>query len=486
MSRVRWRVLAAVTAGLLCASVALGSAAGAASAVPASGGVSGVKGDPQPEIKPFTIAGVGSGGANAAVESNGALAVAYEIANGDGKTVVCVLGRGARKCSSSVTLTPPGGEDLEGTPVVFAPSTGHVVVLTSICCNANPNDDTLVYTSTNGGRTFGAPVGIGETVEVSGVAALIRGQIVYASGGHDGAQVESVPVAPSGPPAETATPIAAVSYDIGVGAYKGGALVASQYDGSVDDWTYVDYAPAGANFNASGSYHSVAKFQNEELVGISGDALLTEATTGTGVLKLRLFNGTTFGPAHVVPASGGTGPAWFYLDQDPSGRSHVFSDRSDAPVSYDLYMQTTSTGASWTGKIDLGNGIDSDYFGSALDSIGSGAVVGTTDHEPVWIYPVLAPQGVSFGLSKSTIGQGRTTVGAGKGSPIAKGRTVWLQVERSGKWYSVATTHETSSGSFSFTIKGSAVGTYDYRAVVSDLAGYLQYGYSAGRALKVS
>jgi hypothetical protein len=136
--------------------------------------------------------------------------------------------------------------------------------------------------------------------------------------------------------------------------------------------------------------------------------------------------------------------------------------------------------------VDLGNGIDSDYFGSALDSIGSGLVVGTTDHEPVWIYPVLAPQGVSFGLAKSTIGQGRTTVGAGKGSPVAKGRTVWLQVDRSGTWYTVATTHETSSGSFSFTIKGSAAGTFDYRAVVSDFAGYLQYGYSAGRALKVS
>ena len=277
-----------------------------------------------------------------------------------------------------------------------------------------------------------------------------------------------------------------MSYDIGVGAYKGGALVASQYDGSVDDWTYVDYAPAGEDFNASGSYHSVAKFQNEELVGISGDALLTEATTGTGVLKLRLFNGTTFGAAHVVPASGGYGPAWFYFDQDPSGRSHVFSDRSDAPVSYDLYMQTTSTGAAWTGKEDLGNGIDSDYFGSALDSIGSGLVVGTTDHEPVWIYPVLGPQGVSFGLQKSTIGKGHSTVGAGKGSPIAKGRTVWLQVDRSGRWYTVATTHETSTGSFSFTIKGSATGTYDYRAVVSDFAGYLQYGYSAARALKVS
>jgi hypothetical protein len=61
-----------------------------------------------------------------------------------------------------------------------------------------------------------------------------------------------------------------------------------------------------------------------------------------------------------------------------------------------------------------------------------------------------------------------------------------LQVERSGRWYAVATTHENASGAFSFTIRGTAAGTRDYRAVVSDLAGYLQFGYSAARALKVS
>ena len=486
MSRVRWRVLAAVTAGLMVASAALSGAADASSAAPASGGISGVKGNPQPELKPFKIAGVGSGGANAAIESNGAMVVAYAVgtANADGKTVVCVLDRGASKCSSSVSLIPPGGATLEDTPVVFAPSPNHVVVVTGTCCVENPNDADLVYTSTNGGRTFGAPVGVGETVAVT-AAALIGGQIVFASGGHDGAQVESIPVSPSGPPAATATPIAAVSYNIGVGAYKGGALVASQFDGSSIDSTYVDYAQSGKNFNANGSYHRVGNFPNEDLIGISGDALLTEAASGA--LKVRLFNGASFGAAHVVPALGHLGgPAWWAVDQDPRGQVDVFSDRAFAPVSYDLYLQTTSTGASWTSPLNLGNAITSDYFGSALDSIGSGLAVGTTDHEPVWAYPVLAPQGVSFALAKSTIGKGKSTVGSGKGSPVAKGRTVWLQQERSGKWWTVASTHESSTGAFSFTIGGSAAGTVDYRAVVSDFAGYLQYGYSAGRALKVS
>jgi len=59
-------------------------------------------------------------------------------------------------------------------------------------------------------------------------------------------------------------------------------------------------------------------------------------------------------------------------------------------------------------------------------------------------------------------------------------------VERSGLWYTIATTHENGSGAFSFTIKGSVAGPHIYRAVASDLAGYVQYGYSAPCTLKIS
>ena len=478
MTRVRWRVLAAATAVLMCVFATIGGiAASAATAGTARPAVSGIKGDPQPEIKPFKISATGFGGGNAAIEPNGRLAVAYAISNGNGKAVVCVLARGASKCSSSVTLSPLVGDDLEGIPYVFAPSANHVVVL------MGTSDDTLVFTSINGGRTFAAPVPVGSLGPQA--AAQVGNKIVFEEGGHDGAQVESVPaLGATGPPAATATPFSAVSYAQGVGSYKGGALIGTQFDGSVDS-TYVKYAPAGKNFNATSSYHSVGSFSNEELIAMSGDALLTEAASGA--LRVRVFNGTTFGPAHVVPALGPlTGPAWWGLDTDPRGQVHVFTTRASAPVSYALYMQSSWTGASWSRPVNLGNAITSDYLGSALDSIGSGVVVGTNDHEPTWIYPVLAPQGVTFGLKKSTIGKGGSTVASGKGSPVAKGRAVQLQVERSGLWYAVATTHENASGAFSFTIKGTAAGTRDYRAVVSDFAGYLQFGYSAARALKVS
>jgi hypothetical protein len=467
MPRMRRYAPVIGTISLLCLFTAM---TGAASAAPAGG----VKGDPQPEMTPFKIGASESAG-SVAVESNGSIVVTYDIGVGNGKTVVCVLGRGGRKCSHKVILTPPGAPDEFGTPQVFAPSPGHVVVL------QNTTEFDYLYTSTNGGVSFGAPVQVG-TLSV-GAAALIGSDIVFGAGDDgSGAQAESVAITASGPPGSTATATTAAATDFGVGSYKGGALIASDYDGSKYYTTYVAYARSGTNFNASGSYHNVAKIGREQLIGISGDALLTMQGTGKNALELRLFNGKGFGPAHVVPGTSGGGPEWFTLDQDPSGRVHVFNESTHYPRIYNLYEVSTSTGAHWSGAVDLGDAIQSNEFAAALDARGSGLVLGTS---PAWGYPVLATQSVSFKLKASTIARGHHTTGSGKGSPAGHGREVALQVERSGRWYTVATTHESSSGSFSFTIKGSAAGHYNYRAVASDLAGYLQFGYSAVRSLHV-
>jgi len=480
MRRIRWRALAAGTAGLVCLSVALG---GAASAAPAS---SGIKGAPQPELKPFRISAAGYGGAaGVAMEPDGALVVAYGTTAGDGKIVVCMLSRGAGKCSHTVTLSPLGGVDMFDNPEVFIPSANHVVVLMNTCCDDNPDGGDLVFSSANGGRAFGPPVRVGGTVSTD-AATLVGGQIVFASGGHDGAQVEAIPADPTGPPAETAVANAKVDYATGLGSYRGGVLIGSQYDGTTTDTTYVEYAAKGDDFNASASYRGVGGFPNEGLIAMSGNALLTQEETGNGALKVRFFNGTRFGAAHVVPGTGGGGPEWFSFNQDPSGRVHVFSDRAFTPVSYDLYEQSSLTGASWNSPVNLGDAVDSTYFGIALDANGSGLVVGSDGHEATEGYPVLGPQGATFSLKASTIAKGGSTTGSGTGSPVAKGRVVSLQVERSGRWYPVATTHENASGGFGFTIKGAAAGRYAYRAVVSDYAGYREYGYSAARTLTVS
>jgi hypothetical protein len=480
MVRVRRSALFISIVGLLCLFTALSGAASAAS----GGRAGGVKGDPQPELRPFEIGASNYAGGTAAIEPDGTLVVARGITSGNGKIIVCVLARGARKCSSTVTLSPLSSDDLFGVPEVFIPSANHVVVLMEACCDSNPAGSDLLFSSTDGGKIFRAPVRIG-TLGVS-AAALIGGDIVFTEGDDpNGAEVESIPVGASGPPSSTAVATSKEAFDVGVGSYKRGALIASDYDGT-DYTTYVAYAPAGKNFDASASYHRVGAFDHEQLIAMSGDALLTIRTTGSEALVLRLFNGRSFGPAHVVPGTSGGGPEWFTVDQDPSGRVHVFSERAFSPVTYDLYEVSTATGASWSSPVDLGDAIQNNTFSAALDSSGSGLVVGTGADAPAWGYPVLAVQYASFSLKSSKIKKGRTTVGSGTGSPAAKGREVELQVERAGLWYTVATTHEGTGGRFSFTIKGASAGTFAYRAVIADVAGYIQYGYSAARVLKVA
>jgi hypothetical protein len=474
-TRTRRTTLALIAAGGLCLVTALG---GAASAAARAGGV---KGDPQPELKPFGISKAANGTGSVALEPNGSIVVAYNIGSGNGKTAVCLLSRGGHKCSSGPALTPPTNDDLFGTSEVFVTSANHVVVLQGDCCDDSAAGGDVLFTSTNGGKTFGAPVRIG-SLGVS-AAALIGKNIVFMAGdNHDGTQVESVPFNAGGPPAAIATPITQVAYDVGVGSYKSGALIAADNLGT-DYTTRVAYAAAGKNFDATASYAGVGTFPHEQLMGMSGDALLTEKTTGNEAVELRIFNGKSFGAAHAVPHTAGGGPEWYSLVTDPSGRVHVFNESTHLAPIYNLFEESTSTGASWSAPVDLGNAIDYKYFAAALDRNGSGLVLGTNPAEG---FPVLATQGVSFTLSKSSVKKGKAVIGSGKAGPVAKGRLIQLQQLRSGRWYAVASAHESASGSFSFSIKDTSAGTYTYRAVASDWAGYVQFGYSAARSLKVT
>lgn len=474
MYRMRRSVPTVLTASLLCLFTAL---AGTAVAAPAP--AVGVKGDPQPELKPFKI-GASTSAGSVAVESNGDLAVAYDVGSGStAHTFVCVLARAASTCTRSVDLTALDGDTLFGVPQVFAPSADDIVVLQETCCDSNPAGGDLLYTSTDGGATFGAPVRVG-SLGVN-AAALIGNDIIFSENFTGGAYVESIPVTASGPPSSTATATAKAASDIGDGTYAGGALVASDYL-STDYTTYVAFAPSGKNFNQSASYHNVGTFPHEQMVGISGGALLTIQTTGKQNLELRLFNGTGFGPAHVVPSNGG-GAGAYVIDQDGNGMVHVFTDDSRSTPSYHMFEVSSFSGATWSKPVDLGNAVQDDQFAVAVDRTGSGLVLGTG---PAYGYPVLASQSVSFSLASSKIAKGGETTGSGTGTPAESGREVELQVEKSGLWYTTATTHESATGTFSFTIKGTTAGTFDYRAVVSDLAGYQLYAYSAAQPLQVT
>lgn len=327
---------------------------------------------------PFKIGPSNSPG-SVALEPTGGRVAVFDIKSGNGKTRVCLIAPTGRSCWHSTLLSPPATDDTFGTPGVFIPAANHVLVLQHTCCEFNPNS-TVLYTSTNGGRTFSAPVRVGALGVDS--SELIGGQILFTElNNASGLQVVSVPVSASGP-SPTATIASRVAYDVGLGQYKGGALVGADHLGSAYT-TYVYYAPKGKSFDVASSYHSVAKFPGETLLAMSGGALLTDRSKGDVVL-LRMFNGTGFGSAHAVPHLHGGLGTWLTVSQDPSGHVHVFGILGSAGY-HMLEVSTSNGGKTWTGAVNLGNAIQSIYLSAAVDSRGRGMVLGNS---PAWGYPV--------------------------------------------------------------------------------------------------
>jgi hypothetical protein len=337
---------------------------------------------PAHESGPFELGPASSQGGSVAVLRGGDLAVAYDV-NSD-RTVVCVLHPGARRCSHVTLLRPLLHDSTFGVPEVFAPSPQHLVVLQSTCCdNASAGGD-LLYSSSDGGLRFSAPVRVG-TLGVS-AATLIGSRIAFtAADDGPGPQVESIPVTASGPPASIATARRKEAFAVAIGQYHGGVLIGSDFIGTRATTTYAEYAPRGSDFNASASYRPVAAFAGEDLLAMSGDALLTVQSGGhRNAVLLRIFTGRSFGPAHIVPHASGGGPQWFTVFQDPAGRVHVFSERG-LFRGYHLIEETTSTGTRWSPFADLGDAIHSAVFDAGLDRRGRGLVLGTV---PAWAYPV--------------------------------------------------------------------------------------------------
>jgi hypothetical protein len=452
-----------------------GAAVGTLIALGSPASATTVKGSPQPELKPFTLASKASdGGGSIAIEPSGTLVATYLVPSGSAAAAaVCVLPRAGRTCSHKTKLKPPGASTVDGSPQVFAP-TGKVV---DVVVSAPPNG-TYVYRSTDGGVHFAAPVLVG-TLEAD-EGELVANQIVFSDRDDaSGARVEAIPTNPSGPPGSIATASTPETAVISVGSYHAGVLVAN---GGFSNDVIVSYAPSADDFNATASYARVGSFHNEDLLAMSGNALLTQSTKGKDPVRLRIFGGAGFGAAHTVPDGAGPGPEDYALVKDPGGEVHVFTVL--AKYSYALYGVSTSTGAHWHGRQDFASAIADDDFAGALDSTGAGAVLGTEADGPVKIYPILPTQGVTFSLSKTSVHKGAKVTAKGKVVPAKKGRAVTLQHESGGLWHVVATAHETANGRYAFKIKATSTGRY--RAVAADSAGFIQYGYSPAHVLHVT
>jgi hypothetical protein len=443
-----------------------------------AGSRTGVTGSPQPELAQWKMAAVG-GEASGVVLPDGNLVVAYLSSNRE-SAYVCLMSPGERACAHLATLDAyHGGGDQDsfyGTPEILATGGKDVTVALYDCCYipSPASGGAVVFNSTNDGETFGSETAAGTVPGVS-AAALSGGQVVVADTEAGSLSVQAFPAKPTSVESTVADIYNGDTYDTSMTSYKGGILIA--WDNLTD--TVVSYAPSGSDFNDPSAWHHVVVLTKQTVVGISGDALVTDdggSLTG-GDIQLRFFNGSTFGSPFRVPEPTNGDDGYFSVDQ-AGGRTTVFFE--NRRNGYDLYVDVTGDGSAWSDSV-YGSAIDSSQLVGVLGSIGSGICLEADAAGVMNAQPLLNPQSVRISLVKTSVNKGTSTILNGAASPVLKGQQVTLQYLSGGKWYNTgAPTTESSAGKFAFTVPGE---TDTYRVTVNYELGYYQYGYSNSVAL---
>jgi hypothetical protein len=477
--RTRQLAIAVSVVGVL-SSMVLGSSTAFAKVTHAT--VTHTKGSPQPELKPYNIGTKPDGEpGSVGVLPDGKLLVAFDekTADGRGATKVCILDRVHHACAadSPVIVPPAGGSNDTADANVFVQGSKDVYLLVS---DVSTGDE--LYTSTDGGTSFAAtPINLGTDADAPTEAVLAGSDLVWAPGGGD-AEVSTVPVTGTPTPGDPVTFATSEPIHNGLATYKNGVLA---IDGAFDGSVYATYAAAGKPFDSGASFVPVGTFANEIFESVDGDALITQRSTGKEQTVLRIFNGTSFGAPHVVPKSFASGPQSFIASAGSRGVIRVFTVL--AP-SYNLVETSTVNGSSWTPSQILSNAAVSNDMTAGLDSAGSGIIFGIgisaggTDRA----YPVLASQRVSLTLNHRKVKRSQLVKVSGKATAAKKGREITLEVLGKHKvWSSLAATTESASGKFRFNVTERKAGSFTFRAVADDSAGFVQFGYSPPRRLIV-
>ena len=447
----------------------------AAGALPALAGGPTV-GEPQPELVKYKVGGPGGDGTGA-ILSNKVVVLASPSSSGT-EINVCVLHPASRSCVTKATLRAyhgGGNQDSFSGPIeVFATGGAALDIVAYDCCYIGANG-IVVFRSTDGGATWGPETQAGDLGDL-GAATYAGGSIVVATSEyHDGTQVQAI----SPDPTVAQTSYAQVStdeYDTSVTNYRNGVLLA--YDNLTN--TRVAYAKAGSGFNTASSYKPVGAFNNEQTVAVSGNALLTDPGGSlTHGIRLRFFNGTSFGPAYKVPEPKNPDDGYF-TEQETGPWVHVFfiARRSG----YDLMTESTTNGKRWTPLTAYSTAIVSSSLSPVLNAAGNG-VVFENDGSPQYAQPILTGVRVSLHFLDPVVKAGHTAVLKGGASPGGSGgQRITLEKLVSGKWYPVKSIVAATVG-FTFDVPGIAA---TYRAVVNWVPGSFQYGYSNAATLRVT
>jgi hypothetical protein len=316
----------------------------------------------------------------------------------------CKLPRGASACSKSFTLTPGGGS--VSAPYTFVDAAGTVRLLTARYGFASgPFEQDLLYTSTDGGQSFGSPVSVGTVSPFGGDAVAGPGGSISITNGASATHAyQAVPTDGSSAGEGVAALSQAYPYEGSVGLVNATTPLVTFNDGHASPDT-----TAFSIYTGSGSLNDSARWSAPAVVatgaqghlagGPLGMLLMLRSPTGGNHLELRLFNGRAFGSPMSIAGSSGAGFD-SAIAQDGGNRLHVVWAKANQLE----YWTSTESGVSNPAPRVVAT--DSAFAGVriALGSDHAGVAVWGTDSKHVHATVLAPPPLPSLSITPIQIG----------------------------------------------------------------------------------
>ena len=491
---MRLRRLGLVAA--LCATTALSSVAAATSsqALTAPGSAS-------LAAAPFLV-GTGNYPVVVATPTGGVLVYHYATPGftlGPNRVAVCTLAAGVRHCTHATTLLYPFGSGVVAdNPAAVFVSGSTVTIATagdSVTGDPGNSNRVVMWTSTDGGVTFGAPTNLGLTsTNYGGATFNLDGSTLYTwtSGCACGTAVNALPTDGSAAALTTylniitaADQLGTVRGEIRVLPDGGLLLTAGNFTPSVDAF----WLHAGGNPIDPAQWTKVATVANAEYVTLGGTGLVGGPGSGPAHVFLLTVSHTTgaigvqrwTGAGFVAAGSIKRGRYDVSGAADATGRLHVFYE----PVS-GLDQAVTSVG---NGAYGAPSTVVS-AKGAAFVSQSSASVVGSgggwfafSDQgasNALKVVPLLqahvfaGPTVVRTKKTHAAVVSGRVTTGRA-------GLTVTLNAVTRGRVGAVVARVKLGAGlRYSFTLKAKVHGAF---AVVAPASGY--YTSTASKVVRL-
>ena len=214
----------------------------------------------------FTVATAGYFTANAALDAAGTAHLAWQ-APGAASLVSCTLPRGARTCTTLVSLPLAHNDNnAYGRTLVLQPSPGVVEVVANECCQPEPQLPISAWISRDGGKTFAPPISVGS---LSGLdeAVAVGGQLVLFAHELDGLH-EQVTPADGSVPATSETLVTSDGGAVDATVLSDGSMLIA-HETALFSNTLADTTSVDLQASTTAAPATVASFPGEDLLSIA-------------------------------------------------------------------------------------------------------------------------------------------------------------------------------------------------------------------------